>query len=232
MSATLTRRALLLAGALAAAAAALPRAARALLARVFPTRTVEADTFSFEPDTGMVRHADGRREPYALTVGGMVAEPLSLSWADLLALPRVEQVSDFHCVEGWDVNDVAWGGFRFAELLARVKPKGEPGYAVFHSLGTTPHGPEGLTHYVESFAVKDLLDPAKRVLMVLTKDGQPLSHDRGAPLRVIAPYSLAYKSIKFVHRVELADEPRDGWWTVANPIYPWRAPVPARRLRK
>lgn len=229
---TLTRRALMLAGSLAAVAAALPRSARAALKRVFPTRTVETGDFAFDPDTGSVRCDDGRVEPYALTVAGMVEQPVTLSWAGLLALPRVEQVSDFHCVEGWSVEDVAWGGFRFADLLALVRPTGDPGFAVFHSLGVTRHAPDGLDHYVESFAIPDLLDPDKAMLMALTLDARPLPHDRGAPLRVVAPLSLAYKSIKFVTRVELADRARPGWWTVANPIYPWRAQVPERRLRR
>ncbi|MCX8070560.1 MAG: molybdopterin-dependent oxidoreductase, partial [Thermodesulfovibrionales bacterium] len=56
--------------------------------------------------------------------------------------------------------------------------------------------------------------------------------DSGAPLRVISPFDLAYKSIKFVHRIEFDKSPRDGWWTIANPIYPQNAPVPKDRLRK
>jgi DMSO/TMAO reductase YedYZ molybdopterin-dependent catalytic subunit len=43
---------------------------------------------------------------------------------------------------------------------------------------------------------------------------------------------LAYKSIKFVTRIELTDKRVDGWWTRANSVYPWRAPVPADRLRE
>jgi hypothetical protein len=49
---------------------------------------------------------------------------------------------------------------------------------------------------------------------------------------VIAPYRLAYKSIKFVHRVEFSDKLQPGWWTLANSIYDWKALVPKGRLRK
>ena len=45
-----------------------------------------------------------------------------LSYDELLALPRAEQVSDFHCVTGWTVNDVHWAGVRFPDMLALVEP--------------------------------------------------------------------------------------------------------------
>src|SRR5262249_25612877 len=38
---------------------------------------------------------------WRLEVGGLVAAPTSLSYDELRALPRSEQVSTFHCVTGW-----------------------------------------------------------------------------------------------------------------------------------
>ncbi|MDQ7834708.1 MAG: hypothetical protein RDU24_04945 [Humidesulfovibrio sp.] len=54
---------------------------------------------------------------------------------------------------------------------------------------------------------------------------------RGAPARVVSPFDLAYKSIKFVHRVEFTEAPLEGWWTRANPIDPVEAPAQEDRLR-
>src|SRR5687768_13178042 len=45
-------------------------------------------------------------QKYRFIVDGMVEKPLNLSYSELLALPAVKQVSDFHCVEGWGVDDV------------------------------------------------------------------------------------------------------------------------------
>ena len=42
---------------------------------------------------------------------------------------------------------------------------------------------------------------------------------------------MAYKSIKFVTRVEFAAAAQPGWWTRANPICPVNAPVQKDRLR-
>ena len=55
---------------------------------------------------------------WRLRIDGLVEKPVELDHAQLLALPRAEQVSTFHCVTGWIVNDVHWGGVRFHDLLA------------------------------------------------------------------------------------------------------------------
>ena len=144
----------------------------------------------------------------------------------------VEQVSDFHCVEGWSVREIKWRGFRFSEILKRVKPNKEAKYVTFHALGETRSRPAGQGHYIESFSIEALLDHKRQVILALDMNGRPLEHDHGAPLRVISPFDLGYKSIKYVHRIEFGDKQRKGWWTLANPIYTVDAPVPKERLRQ
>lgn len=202
------------------------------LADKFPTRTVEVRDFSFDPQTGTVHgKKGGKSEPYKLTIDGLVGKPAELTYEDLCSLTLTSQVSDFHCVEGWTIPQVQWSGLRFAELLKLVKPHQDAKYAVFHAMGETFGTPKGLDHYVESFRIDDLLDPDQRILLALKKNGKPLAQERGAPMRVIAPFRLAYKSIKFVKRIEFSNKKREGWWTLANSIYSWEALVPRRRLR-
>lgn len=220
--------------ALFAAAAAglwtlLPARAREAFAARFPTRTVEDEAPRFDPESGMVR-TGGRSEPYRLVIDGLVERPVRLSYAELRALPQVRRTADFHCVEGWSVADAPWGGVDFPTLFSRVRPLPGARFVHFHSLGRT-QGVGGLTHYVESFPLADLLNPELGALLALDLDGRPLTDERGAPARVVSPFDLAYKSIKFVARIEFAAAPVDGWWTRANPIYPSSAPVPAGRLR-
>ncbi|HVA29710.1 MAG TPA: molybdopterin-dependent oxidoreductase, partial [Gaiellaceae bacterium] len=59
---------------------------------------------------------------WRLEVGGLVERPLSLSYADLRALPRATQISTFHCVTGWTVPDVHWAGVRLADIFAQARP--------------------------------------------------------------------------------------------------------------
>jgi DMSO/TMAO reductase YedYZ molybdopterin-dependent catalytic subunit len=198
----------------------------------FETRTVEKDSFIFDPETGMVRWQGKGREAFQLLVDGLVETPRQFSYKDLKGFPHITQTSDFHCVEGWSVKDVRWGGFRFQEILKRVKTKPGADYVIFHSLGETSFQPQGQKNYIESYPLQKLMDAKEEILLAFEIEGKPLSHDRGAPLRLVAPYDLAYKNIKFVTRIEFSSKPQPGWWTLANPIYPIDAPVSTDRLRK
>jgi DMSO/TMAO reductase YedYZ molybdopterin-dependent catalytic subunit len=229
----LGRRLFLKASALAGFLLCTPSSAWTFFSKQFQTRTVEKENFRFDPATGNVVWTDKKKsEPYYLIIDGLVEKPSRFSYAELKSLPQTVQASDFHCVEGWSVENVRWNGIRFQEISRRVNLKPEAKFAVFHSLGETGDKPGGLDHYIESFPVADLLDPKKECLLALSLDGKPLSHDRGAPLRVVSPFDLGYKGSKYVARIEFAKEARPGWWTLANPIYPVNAPVPSSRLRK
>jgi hypothetical protein len=198
----------------------------------FQTRTVEKENFSFDPRTGMVEMKGKRPEPYRLNVGGLVENPVKFSYPELRGLSRIVQVSDFHCVEGWSVEDARWGGLRFEEIFKRVKIKAGAEYVIFHALGETASQPEGQKNYIESFPLRKLLDPGEEILLALDLDEKPLTHERGAPLRVVAPHQLGYKSIKFVTAIEFSSVQRAGWWSLGDSVYPVDAPVPPGRLRK
>ena len=72
-------------------------------------------------------------ETYRLRVEGLVERPLSLALADLQALPVAEQISDFHCVTGWTVEDVHWTGVRFRDVLAGAGPLPSARHSTFVS---------------------------------------------------------------------------------------------------
>ena len=60
---------------------------------------------------------------WRLRIDGLVERPIELSHDQLLALPKAEQVSTFHCVTGWTVTNVRWGGVRFHDLLGPALPQ-------------------------------------------------------------------------------------------------------------
>jgi DMSO/TMAO reductase YedYZ molybdopterin-dependent catalytic subunit len=212
--------------------AAIPSSVYGFFVKALPVRTVEKGRFKFNTDKGIIEWEERAGEEYRLVVDGRIKEPKAFSYADIKSFSQVEQVSDFHCVEGWSVKDIKWGGFRFREIMDRVEPKPNADHILFHSFGKTDYEPEGQNHYIESFPLSELLDPEREILLALAMDGRPLPEDNGGPLRLIAPFDLAYKSIKFVTRIEFVKGERRGWWTMANPIYTVRARVPENRLRK
>ena len=227
-----TRRAFLKAAGALVFLGAFPGRVWAFFLSQFQTRTVEKENFRFDSKSGQVVWEGKREEPYELLVDGEVETPARFSYKDLRGFAQIQQTSDFHCVEGWSVADVRWGGFRISEVLNRVKRKPGADYLVFHALGETEDKPQGRGHYLESYPVKELLDPQKEGLLAVDLDGKPLIHERGAPHRLVVPHDLGYKGIKYITRLEFAKKREAGWWTLANPIYPVDAPVPANRLRK
>lgn len=133
-----------------------------------------------------------------LEVIGNVENELRLSDA-LKRLPRVEQISDFHCVTTWSRRSLHWGGVRFVDFYESVLvPRARP-----HSKATLValRGQDGAR---TGMLLADLLAP--EVLLADTLDGKPLSVEHGAPVRLIAPAHYAYKSIKHLSRIEFRNE--------------------------
>ncbi len=113
----------------------------------------------------------------------------------LAGLPRVAQISDFHCVTTWSHRALRWTGVRFADFYdRRVTPRLAPGSRV---KTVVLRGQDG---YRTTLPLEDLL--AADVLLADSLDGKPLGIEHGAPLRVVAPAHYGYKSVKHVSRME------------------------------
>jgi DMSO/TMAO reductase YedYZ molybdopterin-dependent catalytic subunit len=54
---------------------------------------------------------------WTLKVGGEVEHPLTLTWEEMLALPALTSVSDFHCVTTWSRLDNRWEGVSFRTIV-------------------------------------------------------------------------------------------------------------------
>ena len=138
---------------------------------------------------------------FRLRVTGLVDQPLDLSWSDITALPPVTQVSDFHCVTGWSVNKVHWGGVRPQTLLAMARPQATARFATFVSLEDP---------YVDQLTLDQFTRP--NVLLASQQDGLPLKREHGAPLRLVIPQMYGYKNVKWVGEIRLEAEQTGGYW--------------------
>ena len=130
----------------------------------------------------------------ALQVIGSVANELRLVDA-LAGLPRVEQISDFHCVTTWTYRALRWEGVRFRDFYSMVvSPDAGPNPdATLVAL----RGQDGAR---TGMLLEDLLSP--NVLIADHLNGEPISVDHGAPLRLVAPDHYGYKSIKHLSQIE------------------------------
>lgn len=133
-------------------------------------------------------------------VKGEVERALSLSWEQLRQLPRVEQVSDFHCVTTWSKFDVAWGGVRFVDVAALAQPTDNARFVIA----------EGSDYYTTNLPLDDCL--REDVILADELFGEPLSREHGGPMRLIVPHLYAWKSAKFLRRLKFSPVDVPGYW--------------------
>ena len=138
---------------------------------------------------------------WTLRIDGLVRKPVSLSYDELLALPRAHQVSDFHCVTGWSVHGVRWAGVRLHELLRLAEPL-PAAQAIRFVSAEEP--------YDDSLTLKQALLPD--VMLAYELDGRPLSRPHGAPARIVIPEMYGYKGVKWLARMELVAQQPTGYW--------------------
>jgi DMSO/TMAO reductase YedYZ molybdopterin-dependent catalytic subunit len=140
-----------------------------------------------------------------LEITGHVRQPVTLTMADLDAMPQHDRTADFHCVAGWSAIDLTWSGVRFADFHRLVlEPLPADGPAVTHVVF------EGLDGYRSIATLADVL--ADDVLLARSLDGEPLDGDHGAPLRLVSPGQYGFVSTKHLCRIELhTAEPQENF---------------------
>jgi DMSO/TMAO reductase YedYZ molybdopterin-dependent catalytic subunit len=146
-------------------------------------------------------------------VFGEVENPITLSWAELTALPRAENVQDIHCVTRWSRFDARFGGVHWRELAKLVSPKPSARFVVAHAeQGFTANVPLG---YLED----------DNALLATEADGEPLTPEHGWPLRLVIPGKYFWKSAKWLRGIELRATDEPGFWErygYHNDADPWR----------
>ncbi len=156
---------------------------------------------------------------WRLEVGGLVENPLSLGWDDFLALPQVDDVSDFHCVTTWSRYDNHWRGVRFRTLAELAVPKEAARFVLCTGYDTMPGSDIPYTTNVPlARAVED------DVLLVHTWEGRPLPPEHGGPVRMITPKLYAWKGTKWIRRIDFLADNRRGFWEVrgySDTAEPW-----------
>jgi DMSO/TMAO reductase YedYZ molybdopterin-dependent catalytic subunit len=144
---------------------------------------------------------------WKLTVGGLVEQALELSFDDLLALPQVEEDSDFHCVTTWSRMDMRFGGVRLIEVLGRAGLREGASHLL---VGAYDRDWGSGEHYSTNVPLSAALDAD--VLLVHTWNGQPLPREHGGPVRMVTPKLYAWKGAKWIRHIEVLDHDEPGFW--------------------
>jgi len=158
-------------------------------------------------------------DQWQLEIGGLVHNPVTLSWAQFLALPQVDDVSDFHCVTTWSRFDNHWRGVRFSTLAELVVPNDDASHVLCTGYDQMPGTSIPYTTNLPlARAVED------DVLLVHTWQGEPLPREHGGPVRMITPKLYAWKGTKWIRKIEFLDRDQKGFWEVrgySNSAEPW-----------
>jgi DMSO/TMAO reductase YedYZ molybdopterin-dependent catalytic subunit len=149
---------------------------------------------------GAIPRFDGTN--WDLEVSGLVEEPFTLSYAELLALPHVTVDADMHCVTGWTTLDNTWEGVPFKALMERAKPKPEAKWVIAHCEG-------GYTSNLSLEAMS-----GDDVLVAWRNHGEDLTPEHGWPLRLVVPKRYAWKSAKWLTGLEFSAKNKRGFWEV------------------
>ncbi|MGI5201186.1 molybdopterin-dependent oxidoreductase [Spirillospora sp. CA-108201] len=135
--------------------------------------------------------AQARDPQWRLTVTGRVSREVTLSLADLRALPQYTARLPISCVEGWSV-EAAWRGVRLRDVL-RLAGVADGAQVLVESLQR-----QGL-YRTSTVAPPHWRDPL--TLLALGLNGAPLALDHGYPCRLIAPNRPGVMQTKWVHRL-------------------------------
>jgi DMSO/TMAO reductase YedYZ molybdopterin-dependent catalytic subunit len=159
---------------------------------------------------GLEQPLDASKWALRVETGGR-APALRLALADIMALPKVEMITQFCCIEGW--STVAhWAGARFSDFTKKYFPPNRP-LPDFVYMATRAED------YYVGLDMKSALHP--QTLLAYEQNGKPLEDRHGAPLRLVIPVKYGIKNIKRVALIRYTSQKPGDYW--AEEGYDWFA---------
>lgn len=181
------------------------------------------------------------RSTWRLEVAGLVRSPLSLTLAELQAMPQREETYTLECAGNgrglyhlpstsgtqWArgaVGNAAWRGVRLQELLFRAGLQPEGKYVWFEAADTAPI--PTTPRFVRSLPIEKAMSD---VLLAHGMNGEPLLRLHGAPLRAIVPGWYGVASTKWLTKIRLEAAPSDNQFQAKgyHYVYPGEDPASA-----
>ena len=141
---------------------------------------------------------------WKLSLHGLVNNPMTISYADLMAMESVDQYNTLECVSntvGGDlISNARWKGVRLKDLLEKAQIQSGAVYVVF----TCTDG-----YDVGIPMDRALLDGT---LLAYEMNGVPLPAEHGSPVRALVPGLFGMMNAKWVTDIEVADNVHLGFW--------------------
>ena len=157
-----------------------------------------------DPELHVEAGANGS-EVWNLQVDGLASGSYTLSHAELVALPSVEEYVTLECISnlvgGHLISNAHWKGVRLRDLLERAGGAPE---------GTLKIVFRAADNYSSSIPLSVAMEP--EVILAYEMNGEPLPPSHGFPARLLVPGRYGMKSVKWVTRIEAVDYDHQGYW--------------------
>ena len=182
-------------------------------------------------------HFPVSQHPGMLTIDGLVDHPLRLTLADVRALPATTLNVTLECAGngrlgfqpipkgelwGWAaVSTAAWTGIPLQMLLSQAQPRPEGRVLVFEGAdhGPLQGGPD--VSYVRSLTCDEVGRMGNEILLAYAMNGEPLSAEHGAPLRLVVPGWYGMASVKWLQRIRVIPDVFNGTFQTHSYVYHW-----------
>ncbi len=168
---------------------------------------------------------------YALRVNGLVENPVTLSYADLMAMPKQEQITQHYCIQGWS-GVAKWGGVPMRDILALVRPLPHAHWVIFYSLAAGPEGYDIRSDEGGRYYDAHRIDHMRHDLTILAYEmnGERLNVLHGAPLRLRNELELGFKQVKWIAAIEFVESfahlgRGQGGFNEDHEFYGYRMPI-------
>jgi len=168
------------------------------------------------------------RERWRLRLSGLVENPMTLDFGEVSNLKLVEQETTLECISNGVgaglISNAVWRGIPLRELIGEARPESGSRRVFFHAA-------DGFTH---STSLEKALDPT--TMLVFEMNGEPLPDRHGYPARLIVPGAYGELSVKWIDRIEVIDDDREGYyekqgWKAERAHTMSRIDVPAKNGR-
>lgn len=154
-----------------------------------------------------------------LDIGGLVERPQRIAFSELVKRPK-RKVTSLHQCAGFPANpriatrryaNVVWGGIDLAAFLSEFGVSSEARFVWSYGCDHGQYGDTTSDVYRKDMPIERLT--RGDVLLAYEINGEPLSQELGCPLRLIIPGYYGTNAVKWLYRIELANERAKGLYT-------------------
>jgi DMSO/TMAO reductase YedYZ molybdopterin-dependent catalytic subunit len=141
---------------------------------------------------------------WKLSIGGLVDQPMELTYDQLRALPASEGIYALMCIsnevggEYW--SNARWKGVKLAWLLQQAGVHTDAYKAVFTAADD----------YKDSVKLPNALHP--EALLAWEMNGEPLRKEHGFPARLLIPDIYGMKNVKWLTGIQIVNDDVKGFW--------------------